>query len=99
MMIMSALKKERVEFRATQEAKNTIEEAALISGTTVSNFVLESVMGRAESVINEHRRLQVSAAQWDSVMEALENPPEATPLMQEIIEMSMEETWTINRKK
>ncbi|MGF1758275.1 DUF1778 domain-containing protein [Photobacterium sagamiensis] len=96
---MSALKKERVEFRASEVAKNKIEEAALISGTTVSKFVHEAVLSKAESVISEHKRLSVHAEQWDSVMNALENPPEATPLMREIIGMSMEETWTINLKK
>lgn len=97
--MMSALKKERVEFRATQEAKTKLEEASLLLNTSISQFVAESAIARAESVIQENRRLQIDAEQWESVMSALETPSEPTALMREIIEMSMEETWTVISKK
>ena len=96
---MSALKKERVEFRIPAEVKNTLEEAALLSNTSLSQFVAESAIARAETVIQENRRFQIDAEQWETVMSALENPREPTALMREIVEMSLEETWTVSSKK
>ncbi|USD68116.1 DUF1778 domain-containing protein [Vibrio sp. SCSIO 43136] len=96
---MVALKKERVEFRLSECEKSALEEAALISNTTVSKFVSETVSGRVKAVIEEHKRLKIEAEQWDAVMNALENPPEPTPLMEEIIGMSTEETWTVKINK
>lgn len=96
---MSALKKERVEFRLSTSEKKVLEEAAILSNTTVSKFVSESVTGRANEVIEQHKRLQIESEQWDSVMEALENPSEPTDLMREIISMSLEDTWTVKTRK
>lgn len=53
----------------------------------------------AKETIREHRRSLVCNEQWDSLMEALENPPAPTPLMQEIISLSMGTTWTIKINK
>jgi uncharacterized protein (DUF1778 family) len=96
---MAALKKERVEFRLSKNEKSTLEEAALLSNTTVSKFVTDTAIDKAKEVIEQHKRLQVEAEQWDEVMEALENPKSPTDLMAEIISMSMEETWTVKSKK
>ncbi|WP_236534451.1 DUF1778 domain-containing protein [Vibrio vulnificus] len=43
---MSALKKERVELRVTAEEKRALEEAALLSNTTVSRFIAATVAQR-----------------------------------------------------
>ncbi|WED23431.1 DUF1778 domain-containing protein [Vibrio sp. JC009] len=72
---MSSFIKERVEFRLSTKEKLALEETAILSNTTVSMFVLESVMY------------------------ALENPPEPNEIMREIINMSLEETWTVKTKK
>ncbi|KOO08749.1 DUF1778 domain-containing protein [Vibrio hepatarius] len=95
---MSALKKERVEFRLSESEKSVLEEAALLSNTTISKFVSETTVAKAQEVISEHKRLQIEASQWESVMDALENPAEPTDLMQEIIGMSLEESWTVKIK-
>ncbi|MDC5870515.1 DUF1778 domain-containing protein [Vibrio europaeus] len=96
---MSALKKERVEFRLSESEKSTLEEAAILSNTTVSKFVSETAVSKAQEVVDEHKRLQVEASQWESVMDALENPADPNELMQEIIGMSLEESWTVKIKK
>lgn len=96
---MVALKKERVEFRLSESEKNTLEEAATLSNTTVSKFVSETAVSKAQEVIDEHKRLQIEADQWESVMDALENPADPNELMQEIIGMSLEESWTVKIKK
>ncbi len=53
----------------------------------------------AKETIREHRRSLVCHEQWESLMEALDNPPKPTPLMQEVINLSLEATWKIKKRK
>lgn len=93
---MSALKKERVEFRTSRDVKETIEEAAELIGKTVSAFICDLVTEKASEVINEHRRILVSQEQWEGLMWQLERPDEPNELMDEILRLSLEEEeWKI----
>lgn len=96
---MPALKKERVELRITKKEKETLEEAAILKGTTVSSLVTSFALPGAEEIIEEHKRLFIDDKQWNDVMDTLLNPPEATPLMKEIINMSLEDSWPIQLKQ
>ena len=91
---MNAVRKERFEFRLPEAAKRRIEEAAVISKVSVSQFVMESATFRAETVINVHRRLIVEEDVWEQVMAALERPPAATQSMCKAFERyNSEESW------
>jgi len=72
---MSALKKQRIDLRLTEEDKNMIEEAAAMTNQTVTQFLVSSASERAAQVIEQHRRLVLNEASWNLVMEAIENPP------------------------
>lgn len=97
--MMAALKKERIALRMSECEKETLEQAAFLSNTSVSSFVLEIAAVRAREIISERKRLMVAEQQWDAVMDALQSPEEATPLMKQIIGNSMEETWTVKINK
>ena len=53
----------------------------------------------ATALKREYRRSLVCNEQWESLMEALDNPPEPTPLMKQIIGLSLETTWKIKKRK
>ncbi len=72
---MSALKKQRIDLRLTDEDKSLIEEAAAMSNQTITQFMVASASERAAQVIEQHRRLVLNEESWDLVMEALSNPP------------------------
>lgn len=72
---MPALKKQRIDLRLTDEDKKMIEEAAAMTNQTITQFLLSSASERAAEVIEQHRRLVLSEASWNRVMEAIENPP------------------------
>lgn len=94
---MSAVKKERFEFRLPETAKRRIEEAAVISKVSISQFVMESATVRAEAVINEHRRLIVEEDVWEQVMSALERPLAPTESMSNAFKRyNSEESWSCN---
>ncbi|GBL01046.1 hypothetical protein VH1709_contig00054-0001 [Vibrio harveyi] len=98
---MNALKKERVEFRTSVDVKRSIEEAAELTGKTVSSFICDFVTEKATEVINEHRRLIVHQGQWEDLMSQLERPSSPNELMDEIMRLSLEEdkNWTVTMKR
>ncbi len=72
---MSAVKKQRIDLRLTDDDKSMIEEAAAISNQSVSQFMLNSASQRAAEVIEQHRRVILNEESWMRVMDALSNPP------------------------
>jgi uncharacterized protein (DUF1778 family) len=72
---MSALKKQRIDLRLSDEDKNMIEEAAAMSNQTITQFMVASASERAAEVIEQHRRLILNEESWNLVMDAISNPP------------------------
>lgn len=72
---MSALKKQRIDLRLSDEDKNMIEEAAAMSNQTITQFMVASASERAAEVIEQHRRLVLNEESWNQVMDAISNPP------------------------
>ncbi len=72
---MSAVKKQRIDLRLTDDDKSMIEEAAAISNQSVSQFMLNSASQRAAEVIEQHRRVILNEESWTRVMDARSKPP------------------------
>ncbi|NMP25828.1 DUF1778 domain-containing protein [Rahnella sp. SAP-1] len=72
---MTALKKQRIDLRLSNEDKSTIEEAAAISNQTITQFMVASASERAAEVIERHRRLVLNEESWNLIMDAINNPP------------------------
>ncbi|EFB2343655.1 DUF1778 domain-containing protein (plasmid) [Escherichia coli] len=72
---MSALKKQRIDLRLTDDDKSIIEEAAAMSNQSITQFMVSSASERAVKVIEQHRRLVLSEESWNLVMDAISNPP------------------------
>lgn len=71
---MTALKKQRIDLRLTDDDKSMIEEAAALTNQSVTQFMLTSASERAAEVIEQHRRVILNDESWNRVMEALGNP-------------------------
>lgn len=83
---MSSLKKERIDIRLTDEAKSVIEEAALLSNLSVSQFVISSASEKATAVIEQHRRIVLCEDSWKRVMDAINNPGQPNDRMKRAAE-------------
>ena len=70
----TALKQERIELRLTEDQKRTIEQAATISGRTVTDFSVPVLVEQATEVIRQDRELHMSAEAWEAFNEILERP-------------------------
>lgn len=65
---------EKLDLRLTHEAKQTLSAAASARGRSMSDFVLESALNRAEEALMDRRQFHLSADQWASFLKALDAP-------------------------
>lgn len=78
MMATNTERKEtRLVARTSTEIQEIIQRAADYSGATLSQFLIESAMEKARSVIERTETLHLSMAGADALFAALKNPPKA----------------------
>jgi len=70
----SALKSERLELRLTAKQKRMIEQAATLSGRSVTDFSVPVLVDQAAEVIREDRELHMSEEAWGRFNEILDQP-------------------------
>ena len=74
----TASKNERLDLRLPADQKKTIKRTAALSGQTVSNFVLGTVIRRSRKVIREAETVVVSDRDRARLLSALDDA-DATP--------------------
>lgn len=73
----SKRKEVRLVARASIEAQEIIQRAADYSGSTLSQFLIQSAMEKALAVIEQTQTLHLSMAGADALFSALDNPSNA----------------------
>jgi uncharacterized protein (DUF1778 family) len=66
---------EKLDLRITPFAKHLIQTAALAAHQSVSEFVIQSALSRAEDTLPDRQRFGLNAAQWEAFQAALDAPP------------------------
>lgn len=66
---------EKLDLRLTPDAKSALQAAAAASNRSVSEFVLESALARADEALADRRSFGLNSAQWKEFMAALDAPP------------------------
>ena len=66
---------EKLDLRLTPSTKRVLQTAALAAHRSVSEFVLESALARAEETLPDRKRFGLTAEQWKAFQEALAAPP------------------------
>ena len=66
---------EKLDLRLTPSAKQILKTAALAMRRSVSEFVLESALARAEETLPDRQRFGLNKAQWEAFQKALSAPP------------------------
>ena len=82
---MQTTRSEKLDLRLTPEAKRTLNIAASAAGRSVSEFVLESALSRAEETLADRRHFGLDAEQWEAFMAALEAPPREIPQLERLM--------------
>ena len=65
----------KFDLRLTPEAKKKIQTAAASAGRTLSDFVLESALVRAEETLADRTRFALDQDRWALFLAALDAPP------------------------
>lgn len=78
-------KRERVEVRISQDEKALLQQAALLEGRTLSDFLVSSAHRAATEAIREHQVISLSVSESRRFADALLilNPPEPSDYMLE----------------
>ena len=66
----------RLEARISAEQKALLQQAATLSGCTLSEFVVASAQEAAAKVIRDHEAIRLSRAEQIAFVTALLDPPE-----------------------
>lgn len=77
----------RLDIRTTQQAKETIENAASALGITASAFILECAMQRATQILQQAQTIQLNASESRHFMDLLENPPEPNEKLKRLFQI------------
>lgn len=76
---------QKLDLRITPEAKRTLAAAAAAERRSISDFVLESALGRAEETLADRRSFALDADQWTSFMTALDAPVRDLPRLRKLL--------------
>lgn len=80
-----ATRSEKLDLRLTPEAKRLLNAAAQATRRSVSDFVLESALARAEEALPDRQRFGLDAERWDMFLTALDAPPRPAPRLQRLL--------------
>lgn len=84
-MAIRHTRSEKLDLRLTRAAKRTLQVAAAATHRSVSDFVLESAMARANETLADRRVFTLNAAQWKAFIEALDAPPRPLPRLERLL--------------
>ena len=80
-MAARTTRSEKLDLRLTRDAKRALRAAATAAHRSVSEFVLESALARADEALADRRSFGLNSTQWEAFMAALDAPPRALPRM------------------
>ena len=66
----------RLDFRLSPSAKEMIEQAAVVSGQTVSDFAVTTLVKSAQEILERHQQRQLSDRDRDLFLRTLDQPPQ-----------------------
>jgi len=79
-----AQRPDKLDHMLTPESKQTLPSAA--TGRSVSGFVLESALVRAEDTLVDRTRFVLNAEQWRAFLAALDAPPRDLPRLKRLFQ-------------
>ncbi len=74
----------KLDIRLSRDAKARLNAAAQVRHQSVSQFVLESALGRADETLAERQRFTLDAEKWTAFMTALDAPLRPSPRLEKL---------------
>lgn len=76
---------EKLDLRLTPAAKQALYAAAAADRRSLSEFVLDSALARAEEMLAMRRHFGLDAEKWQAFMDALDAPPRSLPRVEQLL--------------
>jgi len=86
-MQASPLKLARMELKTTFDAKNLLNQAAVLDGMDLTSFVLSSAIEKARKVVSDHALISLTQSGQSTLAGLLSNPPPPTAAMVELMRL------------
>lgn len=80
-----ATRSEKLDLRLRREDKLTLQAAAAAARRSVSEFVLESALAKADETLADRRVFGLNAAHWKAFRAALDAPPRPLPRLERLL--------------
>lgn len=77
----------KLDLRLTPEAKQTLTAAAQAANRSVSEFVLDSALARAQEELLDRRMFVLDDARWEAFNQALDAAPRDNPRLRALMQM------------
>ncbi len=74
----------KLDLRISPEAKEKLKAAAGAAQRSVSEFVLESALARADEALADRTRFGLDAKRWAAFLQALDAPPRRLPRLERL---------------
>jgi uncharacterized protein (DUF1778 family) len=72
----TAQRPDRISLRLGRDAKRKLERAAAYSDKTLTDFVIDVALQRADAIVRKNEVITLTRAEWDRFQELLLTPPE-----------------------
>ena len=82
-MALRSTRSEKLDLRLTREAKLVLKAAA--SRRSLSEFVVESALARADEALADRGSFGLNPAQWRAFLAALDAPPRPLPRLERLL--------------
>jgi uncharacterized protein (DUF1778 family) len=79
------LRSEKLDLRLSLNAKKTLQAAAAAAHRSVSEFVLESALTRADEALAARQTFSLDAVRWKAFLAALDAPPRRLPRLERLL--------------
>ena len=83
--MVTATRSEKLDLRLTPDAKRVLHAAARASRRSVSDFVLESALARAQETLPDRQHFGLDAAPWEAFLAALDAPARSLPRLRRLL--------------
>jgi len=77
--------REQINIRATRTQRDTIDQAAALTGKSRTDFILDSAVRDAQQVLLDQCFFQLDESAFDRVAELLDNPPAPSPALRKLL--------------
>jgi uncharacterized protein (DUF1778 family) len=84
--ILAERRTEKLDVRVSPSAKAKLQAAASAVHRSMSDFVMESALSRAEETLADRRVFGLDAEKWAAFQAALDAPPSPLPRLQPLLD-------------